>query len=180
MSIPAQQLGWMAGVIDLKGRIVEKRNKTRNTRQLTLYVQTKELAVVRKLSSLTGTKPEISESRATKDWMRRACNEHCPEPHVHVWAMHDEYPFLAKGGIVNTSKWTMTGASMAVILHNVLPFLVIDRGYTDALDYVMNSAVFDGQGAGATVKAIRRLIELGWDLPEQFEIAMENYVSKVT
>ena len=159
--IPAPQLGWMAGIIDLKGRLLRKNNQRRATSQIVLAVESKEVAIVRGLSRLTGTSPEMQERRPLREWMRTGCTEHCPEPHVHVSRDGLFMPHMA--------RWTITGAAMVVILDNVLPFLMVDRGYREAMAEVVANTKFVGQGSGATVAALQRLKDLGWEMPKPFE-----------
>src|SRR6188474_1767126 len=118
--IPAPKLGWMAGIVDLKGRLVYKNNKTRATPQVVLTVETKEYPIVKALGVLTGTRAEFRRAQPLKEFMRRACADHCPEAHVHV-ADEREMPQVA--------RWTITGAGMVVVLSNLMPYLTVDRGY---------------------------------------------------
>lgn len=162
--IPIHDLGWMAGVIDLKGRMLIKQNKMRKTRQIVLAVESAERPVIKRLSAITGTSPEYHAVRPIKDWMRRACNDHCPEAHVHV---HDEREMPA------VSRWTITGAAAATVLSALLPFLTTDRGWEDYIQEIMETVPLTGQGATAVLGSLNRLRELGWDLPEKFEGAMD-------
>lgn len=157
------KLGWVAGVIDLKGRLMRKKNTMRATPQIVLMVETKEMGVVRELSNLTGTRPESHDRRPLKDWMRRGCLEHCPEAHIHV---HEELEGLYMPPI---ARWTITGAGMYVVLSNVLPYIQIDRGYEEAMDQVLGNTVLVGQGANAVITSLRRLHRLGWEMPEEFK-----------
>lgn len=158
--IPIAQLGWMAGVIDLKGKILRKTNKARATQQLVLMVESKDYAIVRELSRLTGTSPEMMRTpEAAKDWMRRSCLEHCGEAHVHVAA--PVWPAIA--------RWTVTGAAMAVVLWTLRGYLRTDRGLQAAMDQAIDQAAITGQGSGATRKSLRRLQYLGWEFPPAME-----------
>src|SRR6185503_19478151 len=103
--LPPMKLGWMAGVIDLKGRLIRKKNKTRATPQVVLIVETKEYMVVKELSSLTGTSPETMDRRPLREWMRKGCSEHCPEAHVHVGDSEYEHLYMPP-----IARWTITGA----------------------------------------------------------------------
>jgi hypothetical protein len=162
--IPIQDLGWMAGVLDLKGRIVIKANKMRQTRQIVLAVESSERPVIKRLARMTGTSPESQVQRPIKDWMRRACSDHCPDAHIHI---HDERVMPP------VSRWTITGAGAAVILLALLPFLATDRDWEDAIAEIMGATPLSGQGATAVLGQLHRLRELGWDLPEAFENALE-------
>lgn len=161
--IPTHDLGWMAGVIDLKGRIVVKNNRMRKTRQIVLAVESSERAVIKRLSRMTGTNPETMPQRPLKEWMRRGCNDHCPEAHVHI---NDEREMAAM------SRWTITGAGAATVLSALLPFLATDRDWEDAIEEIVASVPLTGQGASAVLGSLRRLQGLGWDLPERFEAAV--------
>lgn len=159
-TIPLKDLGWMAGVIDLKGKVVRKKNTQRATPQLVLYVETKEQKVIQKLSKLTGTNPEVRKSHALKEWMRRGCMEHCPEAHVHVEDDPTMMPMIA--------RWTTTGASAAVILHNLIPYMVSSEKMTAYLNEMLENTVFSGQGSGMVLSSITRLSKLGWKLPDSY------------
>ena len=148
-------LAWMAGVIDLKGRLTYKKNRTRATRQITLTVDSKEHLVVRRLCKMTGTKPEVrTTSPLSEELLRRNCAEHCPEAHTHVdttWTY---------GSI----RWTVTGASMVVILDGIESYTTLDRGYREAIDEVLDGIALEGRGSIAVVGSLIRLYELGWTL----------------
>jgi hypothetical protein len=163
--IPVQDLGWMAGVLDLKGRIQVKNNRQRATRQIVLLVESSELLVIRRLARMTGSRAEAMVSRPLKEWMRRGCNDHCPEAHVHVG---DDRIMPA------VSRWTLTGAGAAVVLTALLPFLTVERGWEEAINEIMASTPLTGQGATAVLGSLNRLRELGWELPERFEAAVES------
>lgn len=170
MSIPIQKLGWVAGVLDLKGRVVTKKNRQRATPQFVLMVETKDAAIIRELCSLTGTHVEARAERKMPEWMRRPCAEHCPDKHEHVTGQQAPYDWKMPA----LSRWTATGAAAAVILYNVLPFSLANLGLEVALHSLIDQAALTGQGSGATFKAIRRMRDLGWDLPEKFEMALEK------
>lgn len=162
MSIPVAKLAWTAAVIDLRGKLLKKKNQSRATPQLVLAVESKNFAVIRELSSLTGTNPEFDSGRVTPEFMRRSCLIHCPEQHVHY-----QHSLPPKG------RWTITGAGMAVILYNVMPYLVaVDEPWYEIMDTAIEQAVLTGQGSGMTYKSLFRLRELGWDMPGSFERAL--------
>lgn len=167
--IPPGRLGWMAGVVDLKGRLVYKNNRLRATPQAVLTVNSKEFLIIRTLSAMTGTNPEMMKAIPMKDFMRRGCNDHCPEPHVHVSEMGaTEMPPMA--------RWTITGAGMVVVLNELIPFLQVDRGWQAAMEDTMEVTVLDGRGSAAVMTQLFRLRSLGWDIPEEFGTALDEYV----
>jgi len=164
MALPMASLGWMAGIIDIKGRLIRKNNQKRKTPQSVLTVDSKDTAIIRRLGSLTGTRPEFKNTKAMSDFIRRGCNEHCPEAHVHV---HD------KEWIVEISRWTITGAGLVVVLGNLLPYLAIDRGYDQAIEEIEEDTVLAGRGSHAVYLTLARLRDLHWDLPPRYEEALK-------
>lgn len=164
MAIPMQRLGWMAGIVDLKGRIATKQNKTRVTPQVTLYVESKELSIIRSLSEMTGTRPEMKAAEEVPAFMRHQCVEHCPEKHTHV---------AGSGGFLpRTGRWTISGAAMVVVLYNLKPFLVVDKNWDLIMDQVFNVTVSNGRGFMAVKTALIRLRDLGWELPILFQVGL--------
>lgn len=137
-----------------------KNNRQRATPQHVLMVESKEFFVIREFGSLTGTRPEIQESRKTLDWMRRGCSEHCPEAHFHAESAQLTMPAIA--------RWTITGAAAATVLYNLAPYLMSDRGFPEITNEIIQSATLTGQGSGATLASLHRLVALGWELPDRF------------
>lgn len=158
MSIPVAQLGWMAGVLDLKGAITKKKNHSRRTPQFVLFVESRHHDIIRRLGNMVGTTPELQASKNLSEIFRRGCIEHCPEPHNHVNLDDLSMPAV--------SRWTITGLPMAIVLFNVLPYLATDKGWSATMNEIMSYAPDSGQGRGAIDKAIRRLASLGWDIPQ--------------
>jgi hypothetical protein len=154
------KMGWMAGILDLKGHVVRKNNKTRarGSMQIAVNVETTDAPIVTKLSQMTGTAPTtaLHNHPVPEEWKRRGCAEHCPEAHVHtvVTSMPD------------IGRWTIAGASAGVVLWNLRPYMVSeDEPWDWALAMTLASTRLSGQGSGAAVAAIRRLASLGWELP---------------
>lgn len=163
--ITPERLGWMAGIIDLKGRIYTKRNRQRATAQMVLTVDSKEIGVIRALGSMTGTSPELQTATDMPEFMRRNCGQHCPDAHTHVQAVQ----YLPAIG-----RWTITGASMVVVLSSLMPMLTVDRGYEEAVDVAIKNTKLTGQGSGMVVMGLLRLKDLGWPLPEVYEDAFAD------
>lgn len=167
MSLPVAQLGWMAGIIDLKGKITRKRNKARATQQIVLAVDSKHWQVIRELGRMTGTAPEMQKAPPKHDWYRRNCSEHCEEAHTLVEG--SEWPSIG--------RWTITGASMATVLWNLRPFLRVENGLEEAMLEAFDQAVLTGQGSAQVLASLRRLKELGWDIPPQLETGEEQHAA---
>jgi len=158
------QLAWMAGVVDVRGRLVVKSNRQRKTRQFVMTVSSKDLDLIRALSNLTGTQPEIRSERMLPEWMRKGCVEHCPDAHVHV-------PY--QGGYPMAGVWAVTGVSMVTVVSNIAPFL-LHNNYIEASEETLETAPLIGKGSGMTLYALRRLRDLGWELPEKYATHLEE------
>ena len=160
MKISKSDLGWVAGIIDLKAMIVRKNNKRRKTPQIVLLVDCKEDRVVRRLAKLTGTAPEAHSQHPLKPFMRRGCKEHCKEPHIHV---DEEYPW----NMPETTRWTLTGAAAAIVLYNLSPYMSTYTEYRGTVDMIFATMVTEGQGSGQVRASVKRLAELGWTIPKK-------------
>jgi hypothetical protein len=149
-------LSWMAAIVGFKGRISRKKNKMRATPQLVLWVQMANHQIASRMCEMTGTHPEPASS-VMSTWDRRGCIEHCPEAHVHI----------SEVIMPLTTKWSVTGTAAAIVLYNLMPYIVSDN--TDSLRTVMEeclaNATLAGPGSGATRQAAVRLAEKGWKLP---------------
>lgn len=165
------ELGWFAGIIDAKGHVTYKNNKTRNSVQVVMYVQSKNIAIIQRLNQLTGTSPDLQEPKPIRDFMRKMCTEHCPEKHIHIHINDNKY-YNKDALMPSTARWTVTGASMAVIIWNLLPYLADKKDYESLIEFVFKNTTMVGQGSGMVLQGIRRLQLLGWRLPEMFIIAM--------
>lgn len=178
--LPPAYLGYVAAALDIGGRIQVKNNKRRaaGSRQITISLQTKSTRVTRALATLTGTSPDIFPSKPVHDWMRAGCTEHCLDDAGHLLKHIPVSSVRSHLTMPPTMKWTVTGAAAAVVLHNVLPFLTTDGDipWRDTYDEIMKQTVLTGQGAAMVLKVVRRLRELGWDIPAPFEAALNEDV----
>ena len=169
--IPVAQLGWMAGILDLKGRVLYKNNQRRapGSRQMVLAVDSTQLSIIKALAQMTGTNPELKKIQPGKEggWWRKGCDEHCDNAHIHVSP-------AGEGDFPASARWTITGTGMAIVMHNVLPFLRSDHGFPDIMAEALGQAKVNGRGSPATMTSIRRLVDLGWELPEALKTSMER------
>lgn len=156
-AVPETKLAWMAAILDFQGLVMRKNNKTRATPQFVLYVGTTNHAIVAELCRLTGSHVEPHESRSRKAWMRRGCVTHCPEPDV-------EYPEQPEY-LPAQSVWTLTGAAAVVVLCNVIPYMVTDKGFKTALEEMLPYVNLHGRSGNGARQAVHRLRQLGWKLP---------------
>jgi hypothetical protein len=161
----------MAGVLDLKGRVIRKNNAKRATQQIVLIVESMQHNVVRELGRLTGTAPEVQKLHSTAHlFVRKGCVEHCPDSHVHV-EIDNIKPIV---------RWTITGTSMGVVLWNLESFLCNGSDLLVAMNETLAQATLAGRGAAATVSSLRRLQRLGWDMPPQILEQMEVFDARAT
>jgi hypothetical protein len=164
--IPAVKLGWLGGVLDMQGRLVYRNiGASRNTRQTTLVVQTKEQSVIKRLGEMTGTSPEYIKPVNISKYLRRGCAEHCPEKHQHI---NDEPEVLMPG----TTRWSAGGCALVTLLYNVEELLTVDRGWADVKAEVAARTVFTGRGGITVLKRLQELRQLGWELPKVYEEAL--------
>jgi hypothetical protein len=148
---------WMAAIVDLKGSVVRKKNKMRKTPQVVLTMSAKNPRIAARLSALTGTAPEAHPSPTAEQFLRRACAEHCTEPHVHV----GEYPWQ----MPETTRWSVTGIAAAIVLVNLAPYMSTYADYAGSVAEVFATFAAKGQGSGAVRATVNRLDELGWSVP---------------
>lgn len=158
--IPECKLGWVAGVLDYHGTIIRKRNKSRVTPQLVLMVESTKVGIIRELARMTGSHVEPRGNRLVKEWMQRGCTEHCPEPHI-------EHEGPGPSFLPPVTRWTVTGATMAIVLHSAIPYMVTNRGMENAMNDALASVVTSGRGVGAVRASVQRMAERGWEIPDE-------------
>lgn len=148
------QLGWIAGIIEARGKIRKTSNPLRKSTQILLQVQTRHLDIAARLGKLTGVKVRYVESKRINKGDRKACAEHCPEAHVHV------EPWIPAMGV-----WAVTGGAAAVVLHNVMPYLSSIEERQTIVDEIVGSLPTQGRGFHAVKTSVDRLRRLGWEIP---------------
>jgi hypothetical protein len=160
-SISKAELGWMAAVIDMKGHVVRKNNQARRTPQLVLIVDIKDTRVAQRLAAFTASKAEVKPHMPPSEaFLRRGCASHCPEAHIHV----DE---ASAWQMPEITRWTVTGAAMAVVLLNLAPYMSTFSEYIDDVDEAIANMAVSGPGSGAVRAAVKRLAGLGWRIPKE-------------
>lgn len=161
-------LGWIAAIIDMKGSIIVKDNKTRrnSTPQIVLRVDTTDKRIAQRLAELTGTSPEEREmSPMSPEFLRRGCKEHCLEPHIHVTDDEKRVPL--------STRWTVTGTSMGVVIWNIRKYMTTYSEYAPYMGLVFSNAVTKGQGVGMVRASVKRLKDLGWRIPVKLDRELE-------
>lgn len=158
--LQAAELGWIAGTLDMKGIITRKNNQQRTTKQIVLVVDSRHRAIVQRLSRYTGTEPAEQAAKPVKEaWNRSGCVEHCPTKHNHV---------VSNAMMPPISRWQVTGSSLVIVLYNVLPYLTRTEKteeFQQAMEDISSTLPLQGQGRSAIDAAIRRLANLGWEIP---------------
>jgi hypothetical protein len=161
MKVSDADLGWMAAIIDIKGSVITKSNKTRQTPQITLKVDTTNQQIAERLCALTGVSPEphkLSETSAV--FYRRGCKVHCLEPHIHV--EEDRLPMYS-------TRWTVTGTPMGIVIWNIRKYMTTYPEYSPYMGLVFHNRVTRGQGVGQVRASVKRLKDLGWRIPSNIE-----------
>jgi hypothetical protein len=156
-------LGWVAGVLDFQGHVLRRNNAQRaaGSFQISIFVDTAIPGIPERLCELTGSKAEGKEHHELKkEWLRRGCDEHCPEAHVHVREV----------AMPLTTRWSVTGVAMAVVLWNVRQYMTTNHEPWDwAMAQALSQVQLTGRGSAAIIAAVKRLSALGWDLPPILE-----------
>ena len=169
--ISSSDLGWMAAVIDMKGHVITKNNKTRNTPQVVLSVDTKDERIAKRLSAFTGTKPEAHGLSSMSETLRRGCTEHCPEAHIH----------MSDRDLPDSTKWTVTGLSMGIVLWNLRKYMSTYPEYAKFMGMAFDNSVLEGRGSGQVRASVKRLRDLGWRIPRKISVRIEeNETAKET
>lgn len=164
--ITPTKLAWMAGIVDYKGRVIRKNNKDRkNTPQIVLAVQCKELAILRALGELTGTSPEMMKPKPLSEIMRTGCLQHCPTKHVHAYG--DLF-------MPAQARWTISGAALHTVLASLMPYLVVDRGYPELIAEIVAATPLSGRGSAAPMARCAQLMHLGWPIPDPYREVLES------
>ncbi len=149
-------LGWAAAVLDCRGRVSLKKNKSRATVQRVIWADSKSEAIITRLSTMTGSGVEVKQNRILlAEWDRRGCVEHCPEPHVHE----------QRKNMPEIYKWQATGTAAAVVLYNLMPYLTDQESWRGVMTAALEDATTSGRGSGTVKLAVTRLSDLGWRLP---------------
>lgn len=159
--IPPEKFAWVGAVLDMRGTIIYKSNQTRATPQIVLMVESTNNSVVAELARLTGSTIEPRETRFRPAWMRRGCITHCPEPDVEYPEQPDYLPAR--------TRWTVTGAAAAIVLHNCITYMVTDKGMQTALDEILGNVNLQGRSGNSARQAVARLERCGWPLPPVIE-----------
>jgi hypothetical protein len=161
VKISDADLGWMAAIIDMKGGVITKANKTRKTPQVILKVDTVQRPIAERLCALTGVSPEphkLSDRSAV--FYRRGCKEHCLEPHIHV--EEDNLPMYS-------TRWTVTGTAMGIVIWNLRKHMTTYPNYSPYMGLVFSNTTVKGQGVGMVRASVKRLKDLGWRIPAKIE-----------
>lgn len=154
--ITETDIAWVAGVFDTKFASIQRTNE-RPGHRLIISIWDQDFRVIAKLGDLTGTKVKPStEPKPLKEWMSRACGEHCKEKHV----LHTV--------TTPSHHWRTTTISAAIILHNVIPYMFHDVYDTDVRRKIADTVEgtkYSGSGSSTPRARIKELARLGWELP---------------
>lgn len=133
-------LAYVAGVLDMQCNI-----KTRTTPDDTvlpmLAMYGPNVAMLEYLASLTDTKMVV----ARRSFSRAGCAQHCKDKHQHIESV--------------SGRWTLTGMKATIVLHNIRPYV---RLQSEAV----TSALVVGLNAPFKPAALRKMTDLGWEIPD--------------
>ena len=138
--LTSEQIAYLAGIIDVKARISIKRIADTFLPRVATSSPNPALNLI--LGEATGMKPVDH----TRNYTRVGCDQHCTEKHLHV---------LSK-----TTVWSVTGMKATVLLHNVLPYLQLQRREAEL-------ALQCGLQAPFKKATIKRMTDLGWPIPKE-------------
>lgn len=137
-------VAYVAAIIDTTAVI---RTRMANDTELPyVAVSGSNEGMLRLLGDLTGTKVTITR----RSYSKAGCAEHCAEKHQHVQSV--------------SGRWSVSGVKATVLLHNVRPYLRLQ--VNDAI-----AAINVGLATNYKPATIRKMRELGWDVPEFGQVA---------
>lgn len=137
--VPAD-LAYMAALIDnlavLKTRLV-------NGSDLPAIVltTTRSPEAVRFLARCSGSQV----TTLVREYNKKGCIAHCKQPHLHI--------------DTTGHRWQVTGAKATIVLHNLLPYMRVQKDLARKL-------IEAGRTIGYKGQVVNRMRELGWDIPE--------------
>lgn len=134
-------LAYVAGVVDLLGLIRVRTLPDSGTQLPVVQLHGPHMDTFSYLGELTGTKAIVTR----RAFVRAGCTQHCKEKHQHVQSV--------------SARWSLTGVKATVVLWNVRPFL---RVQTERA----GEALEVGLRTRFKPATVRRMQELGWDVPE--------------
>lgn len=142
MKVSADEIRFIAGVIDARGHIEVNRRHERH--QPRIRVTTKRHELLEWLAAATGTKVR----RDTRGYERRPCSAHCRSQHVHV--------------VRQSSYWTVDSGRATIVLYAVQPFIVCQVNE-------VRHGLLVGLDAFSTAKSdtAQQMAQLGWPLPSE-------------
>jgi hypothetical protein len=129
---------YMAGTIDLIG-LIRLRDAPKGPLPV-VQMHGPHFQVMSLFSETTDTKV-ITTSRG---FTKAGCSQHCSDKHIHVKSI--------------SARWSVTGARATVLLWNLLPYLRTKK--------VIAGVVMEaGINAGYKPATVRKMQELGWEIP---------------
>lgn len=134
-----RDLAYAAALVDALGALTLR--DVGPTQLPNVAIQGKYVETLSWLGEQTGTRL----TTISRDFMRSACSDHCPEPHVHIKS--------------TSVRWVVTGVKATIVLHNLAPFMRVQR---DAALTMVEA----GRGIGYKGQVVEAMRDRGWDIPE--------------
>ena len=139
MTLDVPQLAYAAALVDTLA--VLSLREVNGTQLPNVAINARHSDALSWLGEMTGTRL----STITRDYHRGACAAHCPDAHVHI--------------VSTSGRWVVTGVKATITLHNLLPFLRVQR--VAAIDLVTA-----GQTIGWKGHVVEQMRAAGWSIPE--------------
>lgn len=137
--LDAPTVAYVAGILDTMAVI--RTRMAAGTELPYLALSGSNAAMLQLMADLTGTKAIVTR----RSYARAGCAEHCKEKHQHIVSL--------------SGRWSASGVKATVVLHSVLPYLRLQRAEAAA-------AVDVGLRTGFKPATVRKMADLGWDVPE--------------
>ncbi len=149
-------VAWVAGVMDSRGGWYFRRPGTFEFRMNAV-----DDAVLRCLCEITGSK--VYERAKARSYESVACQQHCPEAHVHV----NSVPGL---------DLVISGTRAAIVAFNVIPYMRVNDLECRAK---MKSylSTLQPQVPGGRKRTVREMHRKGWSIPDHFAAYLDEAVA---
>lgn len=135
-------LAYLAAVIDTKARVKTLQLPTGSVIPV-VHMSSPDMELLQYLGKLTGISPFITR----RSYEKHRCTEHCPDQHDHVTS--------------ESARWSVSGAKATVLLAAIQPFIRFQKAEID-------TAINVGLDAPVKTGTLKKMIALGWALPEEF------------
>jgi hypothetical protein len=139
MSMSAGDLGYIAALIDVLA-VLKVRQTHGNDLPVIALTTSRSQDAVMFLANRSGSRV----TTIARAYQRKGCVDHCQIAHQHIES--------------TGYRWQVTGTRATVILHNLVPYLRVQREMAEQL-------VTIGKSIGYSTSVAQEMCDLGWELP---------------